>query len=174
MSGNTIGLGCGRFVRSPFVFAGDIAPEGGQKAARPSVFSFGVDPSRRILSEKEIEIDGEKMQGGENMLPNLKKLRQEYGISQQRLAEAIWVSQPSINKYENQTSEPDIDVLKRLADYFDTSIDYIVGRTQVRRRIEPTEAHHLNAEEARMLEGYRNLTDEERRCIDMTIRTFRK
>ena len=36
------------------------------------------------------------------MLPKLKQLRQEYGISQQRLADAVNVSQPSINKYENQ------------------------------------------------------------------------
>jgi transcriptional regulator with XRE-family HTH domain len=34
------------------------------------------------------------------VLKNLKALREEYGISQQRLAEAIFVTQPSINKYE--------------------------------------------------------------------------
>ena len=40
------------------------------------------------------------------MLPNLKRLRQEYGISQQRLADALQISQPSINKYENHKIEP--------------------------------------------------------------------
>ena len=62
-----------------------------------------------------------------NMLPNLKLLRKEYHISQQALADAIQVSQPSINKYENHNIEPEIAVLKRMADYFNTSIDFIVG-----------------------------------------------
>ena len=59
------------------------------------------------------------------MLPNLKLLRKEYGISQQRLAEAIGVSQPSINTYENHNIEPGISVLMRMADYFNTSIDFL-------------------------------------------------
>ena len=106
------------------------------------------------------------------MLPNLKRLRQETGVSQQRLADAIWVSQPSINKYENQNNEPDIDVLKRMADFFDTSIDFIVGRTDVRRRIESTQPCHLNDIEMQMIENFRALTDAQRRCIEMTIQTF--
>lgn len=108
------------------------------------------------------------------MLPNLKALRQEYGISQQRLADAIGVSQPSINKYENHNIEPDIDVLKRLADYFNTSIDYIVGHTDVRRKMEHTEVYHLNAYETTVITRFRSLREEEQRCIDMTIQTFLK
>ena len=50
------------------------------------------------------------------MLPNLKLLRKEYHISQQALADAIQVSQPSINKYENHNIEPEIAVLKRMAE----------------------------------------------------------
>ena len=64
-----------------------------------------------------------------SMLPNLKLLRKEYHVSQQALADAIQVSQPSINKYENHNIEPEIAVLKRMADYFNTSIDFIVGHT---------------------------------------------
>lgn len=52
------------------------------------------------------------------MLPNLKLLRKEYHISQQALADAIQVSQPSINKYENHNIEPEIAVLKRMAALF--------------------------------------------------------
>ena len=69
------------------------------------------------------------------MLPNLKILRQEYGISQQRLADAIGVSQQAINQYENHSVEPDISILTRLADHFNTSIDFVVGRTD---RLETT------------------------------------
>ena len=70
--------------------------------------------------------------GGVFMLPNLKSLRDEYGISQQKLAEIINVTQQSINKYENQNTAPDVDVLIRMADYFNTSIDYLLGHTDIR------------------------------------------
>lgn len=106
------------------------------------------------------------------MLPNLKLLRQEYGISQQRLAEAIGVSQPSINKYENHNIEPEIVVLKRMADYFNTSIDFIVGHTNIRRRIEHTDVFHLNQFETEVITRFRSLDEEEKKCIDMTMRTF--
>ena len=108
------------------------------------------------------------------MLPKLKQLRQEYGISQQRLADAVNVSQPSINKYENHNIEPDIAVLVRLADYFNTSVDYIIGHTEVRRRIEPMEVYHLNDSESDMMTRYRALSPDERHCIDLTIQTFLK
>ena len=106
------------------------------------------------------------------MLPNLKKLRQEFGISQQRLADAVQVSQPSINKYENHNIEPEIEILKRMADYFNTSIDYIVGHTDIRRRIESTENYSLNAREAELVTRYRALDDNEKRCIDTVVQTL--
>lgn len=106
------------------------------------------------------------------MLPNLKKLRQEYGISQQRLADAIGVSQQSINQYENHSVEPDISVLSRMADHFNTSIDYIVGRTDIRRPIERTEAFHLNSDESNLITQYRALKAGEKQCIALMIQTL--
>ena len=51
------------------------------------------------------------------MLENLKELRKATKTTQNELAEAIGVSQQSINKYENHNIEPDIETLKRIADY---------------------------------------------------------
>ncbi len=103
---------------------------------------------------------------------NLKLLRKEYGISQQKLADALQISQQSINQYENHKVEPDIHLLSAMADYFDTSIDYIVGRTEVRRKIERTEENHLNHEETQVVKGYRALTREERDCVQTVIQTL--
>lgn len=61
------------------------------------------------------------------MVERLKELRTEFNISQQQLADVIGVSQQSINKYENHNVEPDIETLKAMADYFNVSIDYLVG-----------------------------------------------
>ena len=93
---------------------------------------------------------------------------------QQRLADAIGVSQSSINKYENHNIEPDIDILKRLADYFNTSIDFIVGYTDERQRIERTESYRLSHAEAELLLRYRSLTDDEKQCIHVVVDTLSK
>ena len=64
------------------------------------------------------------------MIKNLKKLRKQKGISQQALADAVGVSQQAVNKYENQNSEPGIDTLIAMANYFDTSVDHLIGKSE--------------------------------------------
>lgn len=61
------------------------------------------------------------------MIEKLKELRRKFNVSQQQLADVIGVSQQSINKYENHNVEPDIATLKAMANYFNVSIDYLVG-----------------------------------------------
>ena len=50
-------------------------------------------------------------------------------MSQQQLALKLNLSQQTIYKYENQITEPDITTLINLADYFNTSVDYLIGNT---------------------------------------------
>ena len=61
-----------------------------------------------------------------------------------------------------------------MADYFHTSIDFIVGYTDIRRKIEHTEAHHLNPREAEFVARVRALSEEEKQCINLTMQTFLK
>ena len=60
-------------------------------------------------------------------MQNLKKLRLERKLSQQKLADKFGITQQAIFNYENGITEPDIYMLKQFADFFHTSIDYIVG-----------------------------------------------
>lgn len=106
------------------------------------------------------------------MLENLKELRKATKTTQNELAEAIGVSQQSINKYENHNIEPDIETLVRIADYFSTSVDYIVGHTDIDRRIEPMEAFDLNPDEARVIAAYRQLTPSQREAVIGVMRAF--
>ena len=64
------------------------------------------------------------------MFMNLKKIRKEKGISQLKLALDLNTSQNTISRYETGEREPGICELIKIADYFDVSIDYLVGRTQ--------------------------------------------
>lgn len=62
------------------------------------------------------------------ILLNLKKLREAKAISQQKLADNIGVSRSTIAMWETNASEPDNTMLKKLATYFDVTVDYILGR----------------------------------------------
>lgn len=106
------------------------------------------------------------------MLENLKKLRAESKTSQAVLAEAIGVTQQSINKYENHNVEPDIESLRRMADYFGTTIDYIVGHSELRYKVEDIQNYALNDDEAEFIAAYRRLTPNQREAVIGVMRAF--
>lgn len=103
------------------------------------------------------------------MVKNLKKLRTAANISQQQLADVIGVSQQSINKYENHSVEPDISTLIAIANHFKTSVDYLIGNTDIERRIEAVHRFDLNEEEQRVIEKYRGLSDRDKRIINIVL-----
>ncbi len=104
------------------------------------------------------------------MIQNLKLLRTKRGISQQALAEAIGVSQQSVNKYENHNIEPDIGILIRIADFFETSVDYLIGHTDIEHPIEAVSPSELNAEEAALIDNYRMLPKKQRELLSLIAR----
>ena len=59
----------------------------------------------------------------------LKELRVKRGISQLKLAMDTGLNQNIVSRYESGAREADYATLIRLADYFDVSIDYLLGRT---------------------------------------------
>lgn len=58
----------------------------------------------------------------------LKVLRKERGISQLKLALDLNMNQNTISRYETMEREADYETLIRFADYFDVSLDYLLGR----------------------------------------------
>ncbi len=59
----------------------------------------------------------------------LKSLRLKRGVSQSELASEIGITLKQIQRYEHGTSEATMSKLIALADYFDVSLDYLVGRS---------------------------------------------
>lgn len=106
------------------------------------------------------------------MVKNLKKLRVEKGISQQQLAEIIGVTQQSIYKYETQNVEPDFVILCALADYFSTSVDYLIGHSDIDHKIEKITPFDLNEDEEALVTAYRNLTSAEKESLHLIIKNY--
>lgn len=67
----------------------------------------------------------------------LRALRKEKGLTQQNMAEFLGLTRQGYAKYENNQSEPDNETLQKLADYFDVSIDYLLGRTDKSENTKP-------------------------------------
>ena len=58
----------------------------------------------------------------------LKELRKKKKISQVKLAMDLHMSQNTISRYENEEREANYQTLIAIADYFNVSIDYLLGR----------------------------------------------
>ena len=59
----------------------------------------------------------------------LKELRKQRKVSQLKMALDLNMNQNTISRYENMEREADYATLISLADYFDVSLDYLLGRT---------------------------------------------
>lgn len=62
----------------------------------------------------------------------LRKLRKEKKLSQAELGEILKLSQRTISSYENRERFPDQTTINNIADYFQVSVDYLLGRTKLR------------------------------------------
>ena len=61
----------------------------------------------------------------------LKELRTKYGKTQEDIAKYLEVAPQTIYKYEKGINQPDLNTLSKLAEYFNVSTDYLLGRTNV-------------------------------------------
>lgn len=61
----------------------------------------------------------------------LQELRQDHGLTQGELATKFNINRTTLSKYETNENEPDLTFLKDCADYFNVSIDYLLGRTKI-------------------------------------------
>ena len=82
----------------------------------------------------------------------LKDLRLKMGLSQQALADKLNVSQQTICKYENNTNEPNIDMLEAMADIFDETA--------------------LNEDELAFLKKYRSINPSSRALVQQFMDEF--
>ena len=63
----------------------------------------------------------------------LKSLREDADLSQKELAKALGVSPSTIGMYESGKRTPDSDMLTRICDFFNITVDYLLGRSNVKK-----------------------------------------
>lgn len=106
---------------------------------------------------------------------NLRFLRRKAGLTQAELAKKLHVQQYNISDYEIGRIEPNIQTLIKLADVFNVSIDFLVGRKN--KNTEETENHVNNYLEEMQIDKHmisindsiKDLSDEEKKKIADTV-----
>ena len=91
----------------------------------------------------------------------LHQLRKKFGYSKRQLLEYLPLKYSTYANYESGIREPSVDVLLDLADFYQVSIDYIAGATEMRKRAH--DITHLSALEYDCIKRCR-LLDEHEDC----------
>jgi len=65
----------------------------------------------------------------------LKKLRMEKGLTQKQLAAIFNTTERGYRNYEIEKTKPNYETLLMLSDFFDTSLDYLTGRSDNPKRL---------------------------------------
>lgn len=75
----------------------------------------------------------------------IKMLREEFNFTQQDLANKLECSKSVIGLYESETRKPSMEVLLKLSEIFDCSIDYILGKSDIRNPEKLKNIPHANS-----------------------------
>lgn len=75
----------------------------------------------------------------------LKALRKERGLTLQELAKQFNMSHSTLSKYETGNRRPDMQTLKKLAEFFNVSVDYLIGESPVKNPAETVYITRANA-----------------------------
>ena len=67
-------------------------------------------------------------------MERLKKLRQEKNMTMKQMAELLGMVLRNYQRYETGEADPPLSKAVALADYFDVSLDYLVGRSDIAER----------------------------------------
>lgn len=65
------------------------------------------------------------------IIQRINELLKSEGLNQSKLANGIGVNQSTVCNWLNGKKEPSIESLWKLADYFDVSVDYLIGRKEI-------------------------------------------
>lgn len=99
-----------------------------------------------------------------NNLDNLRKLRESKKMTQLTLGTHLGVTQELISRYEIGDSFPQPQMLIKIAEYFNCSVDYLLGLTDI-----PTPLKRLNStniKDAEIINKYNSLSKEDKKYFD--------
>lgn len=74
----------------------------------------------------------------------LKELRKDKGLTQKDLGDILGVGKTTISMYENGNSTPNDEIKLKICDYFDISLDYLIGKSSIKNYSENPHFESIN------------------------------
>lgn len=99
----------------------------------------------------------------------IKELRTEKGITQADLAKILKISDRAVGYYENGDREPDYSTLLKIATYFDVSIDYLLGVSDIKNTNTDNSTEPKDERFIAFRQGYDELEDADRDILLATL-----
>ncbi|MBE5750921.1 MAG: helix-turn-helix transcriptional regulator [Clostridiales bacterium] len=104
----------------------------------------------------------------------IRELRTEKGLYQRELAEKIHIAPNTLSQFESGKAKPSYEVLTAIADFFECSIDFLLGREDDFGNITVSDksAEAITTEERQLLHDYRLLSVKEKAQIKEHVELF--
>ena len=102
----------------------------------------------------------------------LKTLREERNLSQLDVAKGIDTSQRNIGRWESGSNEPSSGFVVKLANFFNCTADYLLGREDDFGFITSASNSELSHQEERLIQIYRTLSDRDKKMVDNIFNSF--
>lgn len=93
---------------------------------------------------------------------NLRTIREKKNITQLRLSLEAGVAQETISGYELGKTTPSVETLCKMADFLNTSVDYLLERTDIQTPISQLTIEGLSANELEIIALYKKMGKEQR------------
>ena len=97
----------------------------------------------------------------------LKALRKEANLTQREFAQAVNVAVGTVGMWEIGKREPAFDTVNQIANFFEVSVDYLLGRTDQQKKPTPATDDERKAE---FIQLYEQLSDEEKAFVIKQIK----
>ena len=111
-------------------------------------------------------------------MKRLKELREQKNLTQAQLSKFLNISASTIGMYEQGRRFPDENLLKHISQYFNVSIDYLLGLTNIPNTVDDyiqksnSNSYHINDDEQTLIKKYRQLKAEDKQIIDTMLERF--
>jgi transcriptional regulator with XRE-family HTH domain len=89
----------------------------------------------------------------------IKSLREEHGMTQTELGNLLGVVKQTVSSWENEISSPGNDTLLKMADIFEVSADFLLGKSDDVNSVEQSEPEYTTEKERQLLSLYREYLD---------------
>lgn len=101
----------------------------------------------------------------------LAELRQDRKMTQEDLAKILYVTSGTISNYENGVHLPDIDKLLNLADFFDVTTDYLLGRCSSQLSPDVLDSVIMEGRTAgALINDIRNISPERKQALNIVLK----